>query len=48
MYYNEGRSIEKIAEELGKSKRTIYKWLGLGEQELLPVSHKSKKEIGTT
>ena len=46
MYYNQGRTIEDIAVELSKSERTIYRWLGLGNQELSPVSHKSKKKSG--
>lgn len=46
MYYNQGRSIEDIANELSKSERTIYRWLGLANQELSPVSHKSKKKSG--
>jgi len=46
MYYNQGRSIKDIAVGLGKSKRTIYRWLGLGNQELSPVSHKTKKKSG--
>ncbi|MBN2396616.1 MAG: DDE-type integrase/transposase/recombinase [Candidatus Atribacteria bacterium] len=46
MYYNQGHSIEDIAVELSKSKRTIYRWLGLVNQELLSVSHKSKKKSG--
>lgn len=46
MYYNQGRSIEDIADELSKSKRTIYRWLCLVSQELSPVSHKSKKKSG--
>ena len=34
MYYNQGRSIEDIANELYKSERTIYRWLNLANQEL--------------
>ncbi|MHA1660349.1 MAG: DDE-type integrase/transposase/recombinase [Promethearchaeota archaeon] len=46
MYYNQGRSIEDIAIELNKSKRTIYRWLGLANQELSSASHRSKKKSG--
>jgi len=46
MYYNQGRSIEDIAIELSKSKRTIYRWLYFANQELSPVSHQSKKKSG--
>ena len=46
MYYNQGRSIEDISAELNKSKRTIYRWLGLANQDLSPVSHPSKKKSG--
>lgn len=45
-YYNQGRSIEDIAVELNKSERTIYRWLGLANQEFSPVSHQSKKKSG--
>ena len=44
MYYNQELSIEDIAIELRKSKRTIYRWLNLANREFSPVSHKSKKK----
>jgi len=46
MYYNQGRSIEDIAIELNKSKRTIYRWLNLANQEVSLDSHQSKKKSG--
>jgi transposase len=46
LYYNQGRSIEDIANELYKSERTIYRWLNLANQELSPVSHQTKKKSG--
>jgi len=46
MYYNLGRSIEDIAIELNRSKRTIYRCLNLSNKENSLVSHKSKKKMG--
>jgi len=46
MYYNLGWSIEDIAIELNKSKRTIYRYLNLSNQENSTVSHKTKKKRG--
>lgn len=46
MYYNLGWSIEDIAIELDRSKRTIYRCLNLLNNERAPVSHKSKKKSG--
>jgi transposase InsO family protein len=46
MYYNLGRSMEEIAIELNRSKRTIYRYLNLSNIESSPVSHKSKKKSG--
>ena len=46
MYYNLGRSIEEIAIELNKSKRTIYRYLNLSNKENSIVSPTSNKKSG--
>ncbi|MHA1492259.1 MAG: DDE-type integrase/transposase/recombinase [Promethearchaeota archaeon] len=46
MYYNQGLTIEKIAIQMNKHVRTIYRWLNLANQEFSLVSHKPKKKVG--
>ncbi len=43
-YHNEEQSIEDLAKEHKKSKRTIYRWLNKAKARFSHVLHKLKKK----